>query len=408
MRSSLSSLLHNRNYYCFFLAQVVSLAGTGLSTVALSLLAWELAGDNAGSVLGVALALKMVAYVVLAPVFGAFAHKLPRKQWLIALDVIRLGLVLCLPFVTAIWQVYLLIFVINACSAGFTPVYQSVLPQILPDQPQYIRALSFSRLAYDLEQLISPVLAAALLSVMSFQQLFIADALTFLVSAALLFAVVIPAAAAPERRRGIWTNLGFGITGYLRTPTLRALLATYIAVASGSAMIIVNTVVYVRNILDGGEVQAALGLSAAGFGSMLVALLMPSWMKRFSPRTLLLQGSFLIAVCLLAGSLLPGWNGFILLWALLGMGLSMVQTPAAALVKNACSESDAPAFFAANFSLSHFCWFFTYLLTGWSSSLLGLQTTFFIMAALSALGFVLALKLYPRREGVVEVASPQA
>ena len=103
------------------MAQVIALAGTGLSTIALALLAYELAGGQAGTVLGTALALKMIAYVGIAPVIGGFAHLLPRRKLLIGLDIARAGFVACLPFVTEIWQVYLLIFLLNACSAGFTP-----------------------------------------------------------------------------------------------------------------------------------------------------------------------------------------------------------------------------------------------------------------------------------------------
>jgi len=49
-------VLSNRTYRHLFLAQVVALIGTGLATVALGLLAFDLAGENAGAVLGTALA----------------------------------------------------------------------------------------------------------------------------------------------------------------------------------------------------------------------------------------------------------------------------------------------------------------------------------------------------------------
>ena len=69
------SVLKNRTYRRLFAAQVVSLLGTGLATIALALLAYELAGDEAGKVLGTALAIKMVAYISVAPVAGAFAFR---------------------------------------------------------------------------------------------------------------------------------------------------------------------------------------------------------------------------------------------------------------------------------------------------------------------------------------------
>ena len=73
------SPLRNKNFRRLFLAQVIALVGTGLSTVALTLLAYELAGGNAAAVLGTALAFKMLAYVVFAPIVGGLAHRFSRK-----------------------------------------------------------------------------------------------------------------------------------------------------------------------------------------------------------------------------------------------------------------------------------------------------------------------------------------
>ena len=128
------SPLADPTYRRLFAAQVIALAGTGLSTIALTLLAYDLAGGDAGMVVGTALALKMVAYVGIAPFVGGLAHRLPRKAFLIALDVGRAAFVLCLPFVDAVWQVYVLIFLLNACSAGFTPTFQATIPDVFPDK----------------------------------------------------------------------------------------------------------------------------------------------------------------------------------------------------------------------------------------------------------------------------------
>ena len=89
---------------------MIALLGTGPATVAPGLLAWQFAGDNAGLVLGTARAVKMIACVTLAPVAAARAERLPRRAFLVTLDLIRAGVVLFLPFVTEIWQIYLPIF----------------------------------------------------------------------------------------------------------------------------------------------------------------------------------------------------------------------------------------------------------------------------------------------------------
>ncbi len=79
--------------------------GTDLTTIALALLAYDLAGGDAGRVLGIALACKMIAYVGIAPVVGGYAQRLPRKTLLVILDVLRAEFVFCPPWVTAVWQI---------------------------------------------------------------------------------------------------------------------------------------------------------------------------------------------------------------------------------------------------------------------------------------------------------------
>ena len=170
---------------------MLSLSGTGLATVALGLLAYDLAGAHAGLVLGTALTLKMIAYVAVAPVAGAFLARLPRRAVLVGLDLCRALFVLLLPFVDQIWQIYLLVFLFQLCSAAFTPTFQATIPEVLPDEDEYTKALSLSRLAYDLESLLSPMLAGLLLTVTSFHWLFAGTAIGFLASAALVLSVVL-------------------------------------------------------------------------------------------------------------------------------------------------------------------------------------------------------------------------
>lgn len=188
--------LRNPTFRHLFAAQIVALVGTGLATVALGLLAWQLAGDTAGAVLGTALAIKMVAYVTLAPVAAAIAERLPRRAFLVALDLIRAGVIAFLPFVDQVWQVYVLIFLLQAASAGFTPAFQAVIPDVLTKDKEYTNALSLLRLAEDLEQLASPILAAALLTVVGFPVLFAGTVLGFAASA-----LLVVTARMPDRKR---------------------------------------------------------------------------------------------------------------------------------------------------------------------------------------------------------------
>ncbi|TJU93180.1 MAG: MFS transporter, partial [Mesorhizobium sp.] len=135
--------------------------------------------------------------------------------------------------------------ILQSASAGFTPTFQATIPDVLPDEKDYTKALSLSRLAYDLESVASPMLAAALLSVISFHSLFAGTVIGFLASAALVVSVMLPSPK-PSRPRGIYDRTTRGLRIYLATPRLRGLLALNLAVAASGAMVIVNTVVLVQ------------------------------------------------------------------------------------------------------------------------------------------------------------------
>ncbi len=388
------SILTNRSFRHLYAAQIISLVGTGLATVALGLLAWKLAGAGAGQVLGTALAIKMIAYVTLAPVASALAARLPRRAFLVALDLIRAFVVLFLPFVTEVWQVYGLIFLLQAASAGFTPAFQATIPDVLPDEKDYTNALSLMRLAEDLEQVLSPMLAAALLTVVSFPMLFGGTVAGFAVSAALVVSVRLPAriqtAAEP-----FWTTATKGVRIYLATPRLRGLMVMEMAVAAAGAMVYVNTVVLVQARLGLGAPQVALAFAAFGAGSMLAALLLPRVLERLEDRPVMLIGAALMVATVAATPLVTGLWGLMPLWAFIGFGFSLTQTPIGRILNRSAHPEDRPAVFAAQFALSHACWLVTYPLAGWIGAGFGLNAAALALTGLGLASLAVVLRLWP-------------
>lgn len=397
------AILGNRTYRHLFAAQVIALAGTGLMTVALALLAYDLAGANAGAVLGTALAIKMIAYVSVAPVVGDLAGRLPRRAFLVTLDIVRAAVALALPFVDQVWQIYVLIALLQSASAAFTPTFQATIPDILTKEEDYTRALSLSRLAYDLENLVSPTLAALLIGLFGFHWLFGGTVLGFLASAALVLSVTlprVPAKADDGKRR-----MGKGIGIYLATPRLRGLLALNLSVAAAGAMVIVNTVVLVRQILGFDNTDVALALAAFGGGSMIAALALPRLLDHLGDRPVMLPAAAAMALLLLAFAFLmrstPAsalWPLLLTVWALLGVAYSAAQVPTGRLLRRSAHAQDRPALFAAQFALSHACWLITYPLAGWLGAAAGMPATLLALGVLAALGVSLAFVLWPASE----------
>lgn len=390
--------LFNKTYARLFSAQIIALLGTGLTTVALALLAFELAGDKAGEVLGLALAIKMLAYVTLAPVASGIAQFLPRKPYLIVLDVARAAFVLCLPFVSEVWQIFLLIFLLQACSAGFTPVFQATIPDILEDEEEYTKALSLSRLAYDIESLLSPALAGTALLFFSFDALFSANAGAFLISAMLVASVTLPSKKAESGPERFVDRITFGVRAYLATPRLRGLLAMSMAVAAAGAMVIVNTVVLVQSELGLTDRWTALLLMAFGFGSMVTALLIPRIFAHLDDRAVCLSAGCALCFALGLGTLLTNFEAAAALWCVIGAGYSAILVAAGRLLRRSSTKPDRPAYFAAQFALSHACWLVTYPLAGWLGSAFGLDTAFVVLAVLVLASLAVAVVLWPAQD----------
>ena len=393
------SPLGNATYFRLFSAQVVALLGTGLATIALGLLAHRLGGASAGEILGITLAIKMVAYVAVAPFASALAANLPRKTLLIGLDLVRAGVAALLPFVTEAWQVYALMTVLYIASAAFTPAFQAMIPDILTDEREYTKALSLSRLASDLESVGSPVIAAVLLAFMAYSDLFAGTAIGFFLSALMVLSAALPTTRSVQQR-SFAQRLTVGFRLFALTPRLRALIAISLATAAGGAMVFINTVVIVQTQLALSEQHTAWALAVFGLGSMSAAMLVPRLLEDASDRTVMILGGAIMTAGLIAGVFHHhgGYYALLVMWFDIGIGYSLTLTPASRALRRSASAEDRPALFAAYFALSHACWLIAYPVAGLVSATSGTNAAFLVLAILCAAGSLATWMLWPSHD----------
>jgi len=375
-------VLKNTTYRHLFLAQVIALIGTGLITIALALQAYDIAKGEAAQVLGIALAIKMIAYIGVAPIASAFAERLPRKKVLVVLDIIRALTALCLPFVTQIWQIYVLIFILQSASAAFTPTFQAMIPDVLPEEKEYTNALSLSRLAYDLENIISPMLAGFLLTYISYHNLFLGTVIGFIGSALFVVSAKLPIAKVPEFK-GIYSRIKQGT----------------------SAVVIVNTVVLVQTTFGLTEKATTWAFGLFGLGSMLAAFILPIVLEKLNDRSVMLTGTAILVAGLFCGYLISSYRGLLVLWFILGTGYSVSQTPTGRLIRKSASSENRTSLFAAQFAFSHACWLITYPLVGWLSTNVGTLFTFVPMAIIALIAMSFAFFIWPKQDDLILVHS---
>lgn len=202
--------LRNPIFARLYLAQTTSLLGDALTWLGLALLSFELAPQNSGVVLSVALTMRITAFVLLAPLAGTLADRLDRKIILVTTHIARMVIICLLPFVTQVWQLYSLVFALNCFNAFFTPTYQATIP-LVTGKKDYAEAIAFSSATYQLLGVLGPGIAGSIAASIGVRQVFFLDGLSFLLAAILIFSI--PNSSKVETKENsnnkTWQNIKF-------------------------------------------------------------------------------------------------------------------------------------------------------------------------------------------------------
>ena len=364
-----------------FTAQIIALIGTGLTTIALALLAFELAGEEASIVLGTALAIKMIAYVFISPVITGLVGNKRLKHYLILFDVLRALFVMLLFFVTSIWEIYVLIFCLQSLSAGFTPIYQSVISDILKDDRLFIKGASLSRIAYNLENILSPTFAILILAFINYTSFFIANTICFVLSAILILITSFPEVNTNNKDMSpIWKKAISGIILFLKNRNLLAILSLNLVIAITGAMVFVNSVTIIQGFFGQSENKLAIAMLFYGTGAMLSAIIVFKNSGSSNYKRTMLSGAFLTSLVCFGSMFIQSYEILLLSWLCLGFLSSLILVPIGQILREETDLKERTAIFGAQFSLSHACWLISYPSIGYMLVLGGLGISFLVIA----------------------------
>jgi MFS family permease len=378
-----------RDYNLFFTSFALALLGTGIAVVGIALLAFDLAGDNAGAALGTALAVKTATYVVVAPIAAVLFGTIPKRRLMLILLLVGALMIALLPLVRSVWQLYGLIFIFAAGSAVFNPMYQALVPHFLSESRAYSRALTKARVANELENAASPLAAAVLLLVLDHDGLFVAAMTIFMLAAAILSKVDIPSVNIGTKVMPL-KEVGRGLRLFRDTPELRFMVPINMAMALIVAMVMTNTVVLVQGLFNLGERATAIGMSAFGVGVLVGAVAMVPLLLRLKAQLIMLLGAAFAAGLLLLGTQIVSFERLLLVWLLLGIGYGLAVTPASIILRNYGRAEDRGLLYATYFSLVNSALFLAYPLVGWSSVALHTNTEFVLLAAIAGVAVLAA------------------
>jgi NRE family putative nickel resistance protein-like MFS transporter len=324
--------------------------------------------------------LRVTAFVVLSPLAGAVADRVDRKWLMVTTHLARMAIVCLLPFVTQVWQIYAIVLSLNVFYAFFAPTYTATIP-LVTSESERSGAIALSSATYQLLGVLGPGLAGSIAAFMGTRQVFFLDGITFLIATILI--VTLPGqlmvnqsqyTARTVNRTLADIRLGT-VCLFLDRPIRYALVLQLVAAISG-AEILVNTVGYVQGVLHFGKIEYGWVMAAFGIGATVASIGLGNFSQQFSPILLTSIGTVLMTLALLPANFM-NLGGLLVLWALAGIGQTLVNVPTQTLIADRVAVEVQGRVYGAHFAWSHLWWALAYPLAGWLGSSLPTQNFFY-------------------------------
>ena len=363
--------LKNKVFAKLYLAQTISLAGDAFTWVGLALLAYQLDRERSPVILATALTLRVTAFIIFSPFAGVLADKVDRKKILYITHFIRMLIVCFLPFITAEWHIYVLVFFLNVFNAFFTPTYRAVIPQIIEGR-YYREAVGLSTATYQLLGVLGPALAGVVAVWLGAREIFLVDAASFIIAAVLILAIPKQelqkgVTAAAWQSHSTWVDVVKGMRLLFSNKILQFALSIEFVSAIAGAMILVNTIGHIKNALHADDKYYGWVMAAFGIGAAVAAFVSGSIDKSKTRAVSLVSGALLLGATICFANYV-GYPVLLVLWLLAGLGQSLAEMPSETLIAENIEAADQGKVYGSHFAVSHVWWAITYPLAGFLGS----------------------------------------
>ena len=320
-------LFGSHEFFRLWIVQVVSATGDWLGFSAIIVLAASVGGSSAGAGAG-AISLVMAARIIpgffFGPLAGVLVDRWDRKRVMIACDLGRAAVIVCLPWVHNLIGLVVASLVLEVLTLLWSPAKDASVPNLVP--PDHLTtanslslaaaygtfpfaALLFALLA-GVSSWLASVSAVHFLSINQMALAFYVDAATFVVSAVLVRTLplgrrrtVATGGRETEARRRLarmYDELVQGWHEIFRNHTIRAVNIGMATGLIGGGMLIPLGAVFSAEVLGAGPAGYGLFTTALGFGVAIGAVGVSALQRRLDKArvftwSLFLAGAFLFA-----------------------------------------------------------------------------------------------------------------
>jgi len=259
-------LLRRRGFRDLLIGQGVSGLGDWMGTVAFMALALELTGSP--TAVGGILTLRLLPAALGGPLATRAVKHWDRRRTMLAMDALRAAIVAAVPFIRAIWWVYVCAFVLEVASLVFLPARDSSIPELVEDEDLSLANGLVLGSSYGTIPLGAAAFAAvaalpiAELFGRPFALVFWIDAATFLISFTFIARLRMLAASddsvMPDDVR---------FRDAFKLPLVRAVMPACAAVAVGLGALFSLGIVFVREVLHASDAEFGVLIALFGIGA---------------------------------------------------------------------------------------------------------------------------------------------
>lgn len=399
--AGLGLLAEAASFRRLFLATFTSSIGTWLAFVALVVDVYDRTGDaNWVSALLIADFLPIVLVGIL---LGPLIDRLPRRNILVAADVLRAGVFCVLPFATSAAQIVGLALIIGVATSLFRPAVFAGLPNLVADD-DLGHANGILQSAENFAWAVGALAGGALVAASGSDAAYWLNAGTFVVSA--LFILGIRQSLEEQERSpsaGHRRDLIEGLRMVTRSRGLLTILVAWSIVTFGQAIGNVSEIVLAKDEFNAGDFGYGVLVATAAVGLTIGSLAGGDVIRRFGIRVPYVAGVVLLAVGFAAAAVSPNvWVAAVFV-VVSGLGNGAVVVCNAVLVQRSAPDRLRGRAFTVVMSIGYAFFGLGMIVAGPLTNGFGARTAWGISAALCAVAACFALVLL---SGVEERESP--
>lgn len=330
--------LRNRSFRRLWLASLLSLLGSQISRIGL-LLHVSREGDEVAA-LAVLVALETLPGALAAPLAGAVVDRFDKRTVMIASDLVRMLLMLAVLAHPTIGVIYLMAALHSVLTAFFEPAKLASIPHVVGPK-ELLRANGLDKSASNLTLILGPVVGAELLLGLGLSATLVIDALTFLLSAALLAGVRIRQERAPAAwpsPRAALAELGGG-WAYLARHRLALHLNLLLFISLVCAGLWTPLAPgFIREHLGGSEAVLGWQFGFFGLGAAVGGLWAPRLAERLGAGPALFLGFLAEGLLMSVYGLLPQLGASMLIIFVWGNVVSVALVPFYSILQEVVDE----------------------------------------------------------------------